>query len=212
MTAHTDAVPTSPLEAVLERFFETKTACDIEGTMSYFSPDLASYIDATLGWDFAGYEPLKDVFTEYMPNWSHPARSYATRILANDTSALVHMTDTPELFGGELRILAAIDFDDGKIVRWVDYWDSSAFDTGLYDQFRTPEDAFPTDLKDSQVPTRAAAEMIDAATAPAAGLRCGRRVSRERADAHRCRDRGHVAAQPGDRPDRGDPLSGPSPG
>jgi hypothetical protein len=34
MTARTDAAPTSPLEAVLESSFETKTACDIEGTMS----------------------------------------------------------------------------------------------------------------------------------------------------------------------------------
>jgi hypothetical protein len=31
------------------------------------------------------------------------------------------MVDTPELFGGELRILAAVDFADGKIIRWVDY-------------------------------------------------------------------------------------------
>jgi hypothetical protein len=38
-----------------------------------------------------------------MPGLGTPARSYATRILAGDTSALVHMTDTPELFGGELR-------------------------------------------------------------------------------------------------------------
>ena len=107
MTAHADAAPTSPLADVLESFFETKTACDVEGTMSYFSPNLASYIDATLGWDFDSYDALKGVFNQYMPNWAPPARSYATRILANDTSALVHMTDTPELFGGELRILAA---------------------------------------------------------------------------------------------------------
>jgi hypothetical protein len=74
------------------------------------------------------------------------------------------MVDTPELFGGELRILAAIDFADGKIVRWVDDWDSSAFDVGLYNQFRTPAGSFPRDLKDAQVPTRAAPELIDAAT------------------------------------------------
>ena len=71
--------------------------------MSYFSPSLASYIDATLGWDFGSYDALKAVFEQYMPGWAPPARSYATRILAGDTSALVHMTDTPELFGGELQ-------------------------------------------------------------------------------------------------------------
>jgi hypothetical protein len=165
MSAHTQAAPASPLAGVLNTFFETKTACDLEGTMSYFSLDMASYIDATLGWDFDSYEGLKDVFTQYMPNWAPPARSYATKILPGETSALVHMVDTPELFGGELRILAAIDLSDDKIVRWVDYWDSSAFDDGLYARFRTPADSFPTDFKDGQVPTRAAPELTDASTA-----------------------------------------------
>jgi ketosteroid isomerase-like protein len=154
-----------PLAGTLDTFFATKTACDLDGTMSYFAPDMASYIDATLGWDFDSHEALKAVFTQYMPNWAPPARSYATKILAGETSALVHMVDTPELFGGELRILAAIDFADGKIVRWVDYWDSSAFDDGLYAQFRTPADSFPTDFKDDQVPTAAAPELVEAATA-----------------------------------------------
>lgn len=159
--------------ALIHDFFETKTSCDVEGTMAYFSPDLTSYIDATLGWDFDSYESLKAVFEQYMPNWAPPARSYATHILANETSALVHMTDTPELFGGELRVLAAIDFADGKIVRWVDYWDSSAFDDGLYAQFRTPAEAFPTDLKDSAVPTRAAPKLVQAATALQQALSAG---------------------------------------
>jgi hypothetical protein len=164
MTTHIQAAPASPLAGVLTTFFETKTARDVEGTMSYFAPDMASYIDATLGWDFDSYEALKGVFTEYMPSWAPPARSYATKILSGETSALVHMVDTPELFGGELRILAAIDFADGGIVRWVDYWDSSSFDNDLYAQLRTPDDSFPTDFKDSQVPTRAVPELVDAAT------------------------------------------------
>ncbi len=153
------------LAATLQKFFETKTACDVEGTMSFFSPNLVSYIDATLGWDFDSHDALKAVFEQYMPAWSPPARSYATAILAGEESALVHMVDTPELFGGELRILAAIDLVDGKIVRWVDYWDASSFDSALYAQFRTPAGSFPTDLKDDQVPTRAAPELVTAATA-----------------------------------------------
>jgi hypothetical protein len=162
--ASTQTATASPLAGELETFFETKTACDVEGTMAYFSPGLASYIDATLGWDFDSYDALKGVFEQYMPNWSPPARSYATRILSNETSALVHMVDTPELFGGELRILAAIDFADGKIVRWVDYWDSSTYDSRLYEQFRTPADGFPTDLKDGAVPTQAAPDLVETAT------------------------------------------------
>src|SRR4051812_15097392 len=159
------ASPPSPLAPTLEQFFATKTACDVEGTMSYFSPNLVSYIDATLGWDFDSYDSLKAVFEQYMPGWAPPARSYTTGVLSNETSALAYMVDTPELFGGELRILAAIDFADGKIVRWVDYWDSSSYDNALYAQFRTPAAAFPTDLKDSEIKTQAAPELVGVATA-----------------------------------------------
>ncbi|HTU07923.1 MAG TPA: hypothetical protein VMG13_20425 [Trebonia sp.] len=155
----------SQLPPLLGKFFETKTSADVEGTMAYFAPDMAAYIDATLGWDFASYSALNAVFEQYMPTWAPPARSYATKILAGQDSALVHMVDTPELFGGELRVLAAVDFADGKIVRWVDYWDSTGYDTGLYNQFRTPVGSFPTDLKDTQVATKAAPELVNAATA-----------------------------------------------
>jgi hypothetical protein len=155
----------SPLTSVMEDFFQTKTLCDVAGTMSYFSTDLATYTDATLGWDIAGYDMLEATFAQYMPNWSPPARSYCTAVFSNAQSALIHMVDTPELFGGELRILAAVDFDDaGKIVRWVDYWDATAFDADLYAQMRTPADAFPTDLKDGVVSTRATAALVKAAS------------------------------------------------
>ena len=130
MATQTDPTPAAELHAVLEKFFETKTACDVEGTMAYFAPDLASYIDATLGWDFDSHSELKAVFEQYMPGWAPPARSYASKILAGEDSALVHMVDTPELFGGELRILAAVDFRAGKLVRWDGYWDGSAYDAG----------------------------------------------------------------------------------
>jgi ketosteroid isomerase-like protein len=165
MAPQTDTAPASPLPALLDTFFATKTAGDIDGTMSYFAPDMASYIDATLGWDLDSYATLRGVFETHMPTWAPPARSYAPTILAGQESALVHMVDTPELFGGEIRFLSAVDFADGKIVRWVDYWDSSAFDIGLYTQFRTPAEDFPWDLKDAQVPTRAEPELVKAATA-----------------------------------------------
>ena len=84
---------------------------------------MAAYIDATLGWVFGSFDALKDVFEQYMPGWAPPPAPYASKILAGDSSALVHMVDTPELFGGEIRFLTAVDFADGKIVRWVDYWD-----------------------------------------------------------------------------------------
>jgi hypothetical protein len=165
MATPTVTVPASRLHDVFEKFFDTKTAGDVDGTMAYFAPDMASYIDATLGWDFDSYAALKAVFERYMPTWAPPARSYASKVLAGEDSALVHMVDTPELFGGELRVLAAVDFVDGRIVRWVDYWDSSAYDSELYDRLRTPVGSFPRDLKDTQIATRAAGELVEAATA-----------------------------------------------
>ena len=165
MSTQTGKRPNAPLAATLERFFEIKTSCDVDGTMSYFAPDLATYTDATLGWNLDSFQALRDVFTQYMPGWGPPARSYATRILSNEVSALVHMVDSPELFGGELRILAAVDWRDGKIIRWVDYWDAAAFPDELYSQFRTPDAEFPRDLKDAEIPTQAAPEIVAAATA-----------------------------------------------
>jgi ketosteroid isomerase-like protein len=151
----------SRLSERLHDFFATKTACDVDGTMAYFAEDSLTYIDATLGWVFDSHAALRSVFEQYMPNWGPPARSYATHVLANETSALVHMVDTPELFGGELRVLAAIDLENGKIVRWVDYWDASSYDPGLYAQFRTPEELFPREL--GKVSTRAASELTGVA-------------------------------------------------
>lgn len=164
MAVQTDAVEASRLHALFEAFFATKTAGDVDGTMAHFAPDMAGYADATLGWDFDSYAALKAVFEQYMPTWAPPARSYASKILAGEQSALVHMVDTPELFGGELRILAAVDFTDGKIARWVDYWDSTAYDTELYDRFRAPAESFPRDLKDTQITTRADSELVETAT------------------------------------------------
>ncbi len=155
----------SPLAETMEDFFRTKTSCDVAGTMSFFSPDLATYTDATLGWDIDSFNAAQAIFEQYMPNWGPPARSYFTAMFSNDNSALIHMVDTPELFGGELRILAAVDFAGGKIVRWVDYWDATPFDAGLYAQLRTPADVFPTDLKDDVVASQAAPEVMAAASA-----------------------------------------------
>lgn len=165
MTASSFTDQRMPLANVFSTFFEIKTSADVAGTMAYFSPDMATYTDATLGWGLDSYEALESLFGQYMPTWVPPARSYATAVLSNGASALVHMVDTPELFGGELRILAAVDFAGGKIVRWVDYWDSSSYPNDLYDQYRTPAERFPRDLKYDVVPTQATPELVAAATA-----------------------------------------------
>ncbi len=124
---------------LLEAFFTAKSRHDVAKTVSFFSPDLATYTDATLGWPL-DYAAVKGLFETYMPKWPATGLSYPVRILGGPNSVLVEFIDTKELFGGELRLFGAIDIKDGKIIRWVDYWDASAFDPAGYRQMRTADD------------------------------------------------------------------------
>lgn len=108
----------------LYAFFAAKTRANVDETMSFFSSRLVTYTDATLGLDAPGWAILKAFFAQYMPNWPATAKSYPTRILGDMRSAVVVFTDTKELFGGEIHGVGALDLEDGKVVRWVDYWDS----------------------------------------------------------------------------------------
>jgi hypothetical protein len=76
----------------------------------------------------------------------------------------VAFTDTPELFGGELRILGAVDFADDKVLRWVDYWDAAGFDEKLYRTLRTKPEKFPVDFKEAIIGTNASPRMVTIAT------------------------------------------------
>ncbi len=134
--------------ALFHSFFTAKSRHDVEATMEHFSHPMLTYIDATLGWAFYTHEAFREVFAQYMPNWPPSGLSYPTRILGDENSALVAFTDTPELFGSEIRILAAIDMKDGKIVRWIDYWDGRHFGAELAAKMRTPADKFPSDFKE----------------------------------------------------------------
>jgi hypothetical protein len=82
------ATKTAPSDTTIETFFEKKTASEVAGAMAFFSPGLVSYIDTTLGGQFDCYDVLAGVFAQYMPNGSPPARSYATGVVGNETSAL----------------------------------------------------------------------------------------------------------------------------
>jgi ketosteroid isomerase-like protein len=132
-------------------YFTAKTSKDIEATHGHFHPDKTVYFDATLGWGWTTNADLKKVWEQYMPGWTAEARSYPTQILGDMTSAVIFMTDTPELFGGEIRAIGVIDMEDGKIVRWVDYWDGRGFGTDLVRSMRVPDDSYPHDLGASTV-------------------------------------------------------------
>jgi hypothetical protein len=154
---------TEKTAAFFQSFFTAKSRHDVDATMDHFSNTTLTYIDATLGWSFYTHEELKDVFAQYMPSWPPSGLSYPTRILGDEHSALVAFTDTPELFGSEIRILAAIDIKDGKVVRWIDYWDGRHFGAELAAKMRTPADKFPTDFKERSAPDNASAKIREVA-------------------------------------------------
>lgn len=157
----------------LDSFFAAKNSHDVAATMSHFSPEVVTYTESILGWPLDGFDTIEATFKQYMPNWPADALSYPTRILGGTGSALIAFTDMPELFGGELRLLGAVDFADGKIVRWVDYWDSRDFDDALYKQLKTPADAFPTDFKEGLIEVTAAPEMVELSTKLQAAFAAG---------------------------------------
>lgn len=172
--AEADTRHASPeLVDLFTSFFAAKNRHDVDATMDHFSPDVVTYTETTLGWPLDGYDIIKGTFDQYMPQWPDTALSYPTRVLGDTGSALVAFTDTPELFGGELRILGAVDFQDGKIIRWADYWDSTRFDDELYVQVRTPDDAFPTDFQEGRIEVSAAPAMVSAAERLLAALADG---------------------------------------
>jgi limonene-1,2-epoxide hydrolase len=129
---------------LLNRFFATKSRHDSDATMEFISRDLSVYVDATLGWELNGYDALKEVWAKYMPTWGE-GRSYPTRILGEVNggtgSVMLEFTDTPELFGADMRVLGTVDVVDGKITRWADYWDSATYDGKRFEEIkRTPSD------------------------------------------------------------------------
>jgi ketosteroid isomerase-like protein len=140
---------TKETKAFFNSYYTAKSNRDLAGTMAHFSKDGMTYIDAILGWPLYSWDQLNGLFTNIMPKWPASARSYPTRVLGDMHSAVIAFTDTPELFGGEIRIYSAVDFKDGKIVRQIDYWDGRNFGVALANKMRTPPDKFPTDFKDN---------------------------------------------------------------
>jgi len=170
---------TAEADGFFRSYFTAKTSKDIEATHAHFHPDKTVYFDATLGWGWTTNADLRKVWEQYMPGWTAEAKSYPTQILGDVTSAVVFMTDTPELFGGEIRAIAVIDMEDGKIVRWVDYWDGRGFgNTDLVRSMRVPEESYPHELGASTVTDRdgriaEAAHELNAALAAGEANRAG---------------------------------------
>jgi ketosteroid isomerase-like protein len=145
---------TAAAAAFFRSFFTAKTSKDITATHAHFHPGKTVYFDATLGWALTTNADVRTMWEQYMPQWPAEAKSYPTQILGDMTSAVVFVTDTPELFGGEIRTISIADLEDGKIVRVVDYWDGRGFGAKLAGSLRVPAASYPHRLGASTVTSR----------------------------------------------------------
>ncbi len=165
----TDVSHATPAAAATFRdFFTAKSLHQPDALMTYFAKENVLYIDASSGGIWPSWAALNTIFTTYMPKWPASGLSYPTRIYGDEHSALVAFTDTPELFGKELRILGAVSFDaQGKIVRWMDYWDGRSSQ-----RVTAPlKPTYPTDFHDDV--GNAGGKIHDVATALEAAFAAG---------------------------------------
>ncbi|WP_210582739.1 nuclear transport factor 2 family protein [Streptomyces sp. GESEQ-4] len=137
-------------------YFEAKSGTDVDRLMTHFSRESIVYTDATVGWAFPNWQSLYDLFASLLPTWPESAMAYPTRIVGDDSSAVVFFTDSPELFGRELRAIGTINFRQGKVARWVDHWDGRSLTVKGVADMRVPADQFPTDFGEETVGETAA--------------------------------------------------------
>jgi hypothetical protein len=164
---------TPEVASFFKSYFTAKSEHKPVPTTDHFSEAHLTYIDAALGWPFYSKKGMTDIFEQFMPKWPPSGLSYPTRISGDLHSAVVAFTDTPELFGGEIRILAAVDFKDGKVVRWIDYWDGRSFGAEAAAKMRTPPDKFPTNFDYDVASDGASAKIKDVAQKLATAFAAG---------------------------------------
>jgi hypothetical protein len=163
-TVETRAVPTaypdvtdishSTIRAanIFEGFFTAKSQHMAAPMVSFFAPkpDTVLYVDAGLGFSWPSQDSLLQIWSSpSFANGPPTALSYPTRVVGDEHSAVIEFIDTPELLGHEFRFLSSITFDgNGKIIRWVDYWDGRSSSTHLPIGTLGP---YPTDFHDNVV-------------------------------------------------------------
>ncbi|MFB7285897.1 hypothetical protein [Actinacidiphila glaucinigra] len=157
----------------LASYFEAKSGDDVDALMAHFLPESITYVDATVGWAFRDWQTLYDKFAELLEAWPAEAVAYPTRIIGDFDSAVVFFTDSPEMFGHELRAAGTVDFRDGRIVRWVDTWDGRSLTVEATESMRVPEDVYPGEFAETEVGESASPVLRQAAGAFAAALAAG---------------------------------------
>lgn len=140
------SLATPELSRFFASYFEAKSGTDVDALMAHFARESVTYADATVGWIFRDWQSLYDQFASLLGSWPESAYAYPTRIIGDLDSAVVFFTDSPELFGHEIRAVGTVDFRHGKVTRWVDHWDGRSLTVDGVAALRTPLDRFPTDF------------------------------------------------------------------
>ena len=144
---------------IFASYFGAKSAHDAGRFMEHFSRRQTTYADATLGWNLPTWEAQADVANAYMPNWGDGV-SYATRILGDEHSAVLFVVASPEILGSDIRGISGVDLDeDGKIIRFIDYWDGRHFGAEALTQIRVSPDGFPRTFGEEAVAPQAGPRM-----------------------------------------------------
>ncbi len=168
-----DTGPNAEVIALVTAIFRDKTNRNLDRFTAHFSQRVVTYTDAVLGLQLPDWATLRATFAQLMPTWPATSRSYPTRILGDTNSAMVFFTDSPELFGHEIRAIAPLDFADDKVIREVDYWDGRHFGIAATEALRTPPAGFPTEFGEGKVGERSSATMRGVASALVDALSTG---------------------------------------
>ncbi|MGX5847324.1 hypothetical protein ACWGTO_09625 [Mesorhizobium sp. PL10] len=134
-------------------YFQAKTDKNLDWQMSSFSREQFTYIDGILGWHWYSWEAMRKALASWFPTWPKSSMSYPTRLLGDTTSAILIFTDTPGMFGpGQVRNYGAVNFGrDGKIERWVDYWDARQFGVAAWKKEEKSPGDWPTNFREDTV-------------------------------------------------------------
>lgn len=169
-TTSDDRAATPGASEFFRAYFTAKSAKDQAAFLSHYA-EHAVHGDATT-FALMDRQTLEDIISQYMPNWGEGG-SYSTEIFGDENSAVVLLADTPELFGSEVRAAAAVDMADGKIVRFIDYWDGRAFGSDLLAAMRFPRDNYPPEQGEHIIGERADPRIRDVASRLSAALSAG---------------------------------------
>ncbi|MFF4253949.1 hypothetical protein ACFY1L_22365 [Streptomyces sp. NPDC001663] len=169
-----DSHATREVTTLVRNYLARKSEADPDGTMTFFSRNPVTYVDAVLGWSWYDWNSLRAALHQFMPNWPSDGRSYPTRILGDSSGAIVFFTDTEGLFGpSEIRAVGVVDFRHRKITRQIDYWDGRHFGVADAAKLKVSSDQFPADFGESTVGENAAPTMKNISSRLARALREG---------------------------------------